>query len=105
MRLRPNKPQMSSRVSGLQDVVIASAARTPVGSIGGALSSLTAPQLGSAAIAATVERAGLPSDTDAIEEVFFGNVVSAGIGQAPARQATLGAGAPSAPSMPTAPPH
>lgn len=71
-------------------VVIVSAARTPMGGFQGELRSLTAPQLGSAAIAAAVERAGIAPD--AVEEVLFGCVLPAGLGQAPARQAALGAG-------------
>nr|WP_314583702.1 acetyl-CoA C-acyltransferase [uncultured Pseudomonas sp.] len=71
-------------------VVIVSAVRTPMGGFQGDLKSLTAPQLGSAAIRAAVERAGLsPSD---VEQVLFGCVLPAGLGQAPARQAALGAG-------------
>ncbi|MBX8606533.1 acetyl-CoA C-acyltransferase [Pseudomonas cichorii] len=71
-------------------VVIVSAARTPMGGFQGDLKSLTAPQLGSAAIRAAVERAGI--DPQDIEEVLFGCVLPAGLGQAPARQAALGAG-------------
>ncbi len=71
-------------------VYIASAARTPIGSFLGALSSLSAPELGAVAIKAALERAGLAAET--VDEVFFGNVLSAGIGQAPARQASLKAG-------------
>ncbi|WP_296259805.1 MULTISPECIES: acetyl-CoA C-acyltransferase [unclassified Pseudomonas] len=71
-------------------VVIVSAVRTPMGGFQGDLKSLTAPQLGSAAIRAAVERAGLaPAD---VEQVLFGCVLPAGLGQAPARQAALGAG-------------
>jgi acetyl-CoA C-acetyltransferase len=73
-------------------VYIASIARTPIGSFLGALSSLTAPQLGSAAIGAAVRRAGL--EPGQVDEVWMGNVLSAGIGQAPARQAALGAQLP-----------
>ncbi len=73
-------------------VYVASAARTPIGSFLGALSSLSAPQLGATAIRAALERAGVAADR--VDEVFFGNVLSAGIGQAPARQAALGAGLP-----------
>src|SRR5688572_10998291 len=73
-------------------VYIASLARTPIGSFLGALSSLTAPQLGSAAIGAAVRRAGL--EPGVIDEVWMGNVLSAGVGQAPARQAALGAQLP-----------
>ncbi len=75
-------------------VVILSGARTPMGGFQGELASLTAPQLGAAAIKAAVERAGLaPND---INETLMGNVLSAGVGQAPARQASLGAGIPNA---------
>jgi hypothetical protein len=73
-----------------RDVVVVSIARTPIGKIGGALSSLTAPKLGAHAIAAAVERANIPGT--AVEEAFIGNVVSANIGQAPARQAAIYAG-------------
>jgi acetyl-CoA C-acetyltransferase len=72
--------------------VILSAARTPVGSFGGSLSTLTAPELGTIAIKAAIERAGV--SVDEVSEVVFGNVLTAGLGQAPARQAALGAGLP-----------
>lgn len=72
--------------------VILSAARTPVGSFGGALSSLSAPQLGSIVVKEVLDRAGLAPDQ--VSEVLMGNVLTAGIGQAPARQAALGAGIP-----------
>ncbi|KAL6892622.1 Thiolase, N-terminal domain-containing protein [Trichoderma longibrachiatum] len=79
-------------MSGLPPVYIVSAARTPVGSFLGSLSSLSATQLGAAAIKGAVERSGVkPED---VEEVFFGNVLSANLGQAPARQAALAAGLP-----------
>ena len=71
-------------------VVIVSAARTPMGGFQGDFKGLTAPQLGAAAIRAAVERAGVAGD--GVEEVLFGCVLSAGLGQAPARQAALGAG-------------
>ena len=71
-------------------VYIVAAARTPMGSFLGALSSVPTPQLGAAAIRGAIERAGLP--TEAVDEVFMGNVLQAGLGQAPARQAALGAG-------------
>uniref|UniRef100_A0A6I8R4R7 acetyl-CoA C-acetyltransferase n=1 Tax=Xenopus tropicalis TaxID=8364 RepID=A0A6I8R4R7_XENTR len=74
----------------LNEVVIASAARTPIGSFQGSLSSLPATKLGSIAIKAAVERAGIPGDE--VKEVYMGNVLQAGQGQAPSRQATLGAG-------------
>jgi acetyl-CoA C-acetyltransferase len=72
------------------DVVIASAARTPMGGFQGALSSLAATELGAAAIRAAISRAGL--DGAQVDEVLMGNVLCAGLGQAPARQAALGAG-------------
>jgi acetyl-CoA C-acetyltransferase len=79
-------------MSGLPPVYIVSAARTPIGSFLGSLSSLSATQLGSVAIKGAVERSGVkPEDVD---EVFFGNVLSAGLGQGPARQCALGAGLP-----------
>jgi acetyl-CoA C-acetyltransferase len=75
-------------------VVIVSAARTPMGGFMGDLKSLAAPELGAIAIRAAVERAGLkPED---VQEVIMGNVLPAGQGQAPARQAALGAGMPPA---------
>ncbi|XP_053564525.1 acetyl-CoA acetyltransferase, mitochondrial [Bombina bombina] len=76
----------------LNEVVIASAVRTPIGSFQGSLSSLTATKLGSIAIKAAVERAGIAAE--AVNEVYMGNVLQAGQGQAPSRQATLGAGLP-----------
>ena len=73
-------------------VVIVSARRTPMGSFLGALSSVPAPQLGAAAITAAIDSAGLSAPD--IQEVFMGNVLSAGMGQAPARQAAMAAGIP-----------
>jgi acetyl-CoA C-acetyltransferase len=73
-------------------VVIVSVARTPLGGFLGELSGLTGPQLGAAAIKAAVERAGLSPEQ--VEEVIMGCVLPAGTGQAPARQASLGAGLP-----------
>lgn len=76
----------------MNDVVVLSGVRTPIGSFQGSLSSLSAPQLGAAAIRAALEKAGVsPND---VEEVLMGNVLSAAIGQAPARQASKGAGIP-----------
>lgn len=71
-------------------IVIVSVARTPMGGFQGELKGLTAPQLGAVAIRAAVERAGVA--LEGVEEVLFGCVLSAGLGQAPARQAALGAG-------------
>lgn len=73
-------------------VVIVGAARTPMGGFQGALAGIPAPALGSAAIGAALSRAGLAPD--AVEEVMMGCVLPAGMGQAPARQASLGAGLP-----------
>jgi acetyl-CoA C-acetyltransferase len=73
-------------------VYIASATRTPLGAFQGTLSALPAPKLGAVAIEAALQRAGLAADK--VEEVFMGNVLSAGIGQAPARQALIYAGLP-----------
>ncbi|KAL4734643.1 Thiolase, N-terminal domain-containing protein [Aspergillus similis] len=78
-------------MASLPPVYIVSYARTPVGSFLGSLSSQTAPQLGSHAIKAAVERADGIKFSD-VEEVFFGNVLSANVGQNPARQCALGAG-------------
>lgn len=78
-------------MSSLPPVYIAAVARTPVGSFLGSLSSLTAVQLGAHAIKAAVERVPEIKPED-VEEVFFGNVLSAGLGQAPARQCAIHAG-------------
>ncbi len=74
------------------DVVIVSARRTPIGAFLGALSPLSAVQLGSAAIKAAIESAGIGAGD--VQEVIMGCVLPAGLGQAPARQAALGAGVP-----------
>ena len=76
----------------LPPIYIVSAARTPIGAFLGSLSSVRAPELGATAIQGALARAKLAPD--AIEEVFMGNVLSAGIGQAPARQAAIYAGIP-----------
>ncbi len=73
------------------NVYLVAAARTPIGKFGGALSGTPAVELGATAIRAAVERSGLPSDAE-IAEVIMGQVLQAGSGQAPARQALLGAG-------------
>ena len=73
-------------------IVIASATRTPIGGLLGDFSGLAAHQLGSVAIKAAVERAGVTGDS--VDEVLMGNCLMAGQGQAPARQAVLGAGLP-----------
>src|SRR4051794_22291339 len=71
---------------------IIAARRTPIGKLLGSLSPVPAPQLAATAIRAAVADAGLP--TDSLDEVIMGNVLSAGVGQAPARQAALAAGIP-----------
>ncbi|MEN9577906.1 MAG: hypothetical protein RJA70_915 [Pseudomonadota bacterium] len=77
----------------LHSVYIVSAARTPIGSYLGALADISAPTLGATAIQAAVDRAGVGAGS--IDEVYMGNVLSAGIGQAPARQAAMKANLPS----------
>ena len=78
-----------------KDVVIVGSARTPIGSFQGALASLSAPKLGAIAIKEALARAGLRGDAlGDIGEVYMGCVLPAGIGQAPARQASIGAGVP-----------
>lgn len=73
-----------------KEVYIVSAVRTPLGSFGGKLSGLTAVELGSTAIKGALAKSGVAADQ--IQEVFMGNVISANLGQAPARQAAIGAG-------------
>ena len=76
----------------MKDVVIVSVARTPIGSFMGSLSSIPATKLGAIAIKGALEKINL--DANLVDEVFMGNVVSAGLGQAPARQAAIYAGIP-----------
>src|ERR1700752_1234732 len=76
----------------MREAYVISGARTPIGSFGGALASKSARELGGVALAAAVARAGVPPQ--AVEQVIMGNVLAAGLGQAPARQAGLGAGIP-----------
>ncbi|KAM0842175.1 hypothetical protein ACQ4PT_058533 [Festuca glaucescens] len=83
---------MGSDVVGPIDVCVVGVARTPMGSFLGGLSSLPATKLGAIAIEAALKRANV--DPSAVQEVFFGNVLTANLGQAPARQAALGAGIP-----------
>ena len=78
----------------MKDVVIASAARTPIGKFQGSLAGLRAPDLGALAAVEAMRRAGI--EPDAIEEVIFGNVLAAGLGQNPARQVARAAGVPDA---------
>jgi len=74
------------------DVFLVAAARTPIGRLGGAFADVPATTLGAVAIRAAVERSAVP--LDAIDEVYMGQVLQAGAGQAPARQASLRAGLP-----------
>jgi len=76
----------------MQEVFIVAAVRTPIGSFGGKLSGISATKLGATAIKGALEKCGLSSDK--VDEVFMGNVVSANLGQAPARQAARFAGVP-----------
>src|SRR5207344_1269478 len=82
-------------------VYVVSAARTPIGKFGGALSTVPAVELGGVAIRAAVERAGLDPATAVIDDVLMGQVLQAGAGQAPARQAALRAGLPDSTSATT----
>jgi acetyl-CoA C-acetyltransferase len=77
-------------INPMKEVYIVSAVRTPLGSFGGKLSGLTAIELGSVAIKGALDKAGI--DPKEVEEVIMGNVISANLGQAPARQAAIGAG-------------
>ncbi len=92
-RIRALARYISPMPDASRTPVIVSAARTPVGKFLGALSSLSAPELGAVAIRAALERAGIAGDQ--VQEVIMGNVVQGGVGQAPARQASLEAGIPS----------
>src|SRR5688572_9015622 len=83
---------MNSNGKKPHDAVILSGARTPMGRFMGVLTSVPATQLGGTAVRAAVERAGI--DPAAVNEVIMGNVLQAGEGQAPARQAALGGGLP-----------
>jgi acetyl-CoA C-acetyltransferase len=80
----------------MKEVVIVSATRTPIGSFGGSLASLSASQLGAIVIKSAVEKAGLKPEH--IQEVYMGNVLSANIGQAPSTQAAIFAGLPPLPA-------
>ena len=86
-------------MSNENEAVILSAARTPVGRFQGTLGSVSATELGAIAVKAAVERAGI--NPEEIEEVIMGNVVSAGIGQAPARQSGILGGLPASVSATT----
>jgi len=87
LRVQQQLQRCYSSKTSLNDVVIVSAARTPMGSFRSSLASLRAPELGAVAVKAVVERAGV--DPHAVEECYMGHVLQAGAGQAPARQAAL----------------
>jgi acetyl-CoA C-acetyltransferase len=76
----------------VREVIIVSAVRTPIGSFNGALSSISATKLGALVVAEAIRRAAIPKE--AVDEVIMGNVIAAGLGQAPARQASIYAGLP-----------
>ncbi len=81
-------------MKSIREVVIASAARTPIGSFNGGLASVKATQLGALVIKEALQRSGVPAEK--VDEVIMGNVLPAGLGQAPARQAAIFAGLPDA---------
>jgi acetyl-CoA C-acetyltransferase len=83
----------------MQEAYVVGAARTPIGRFLGALATLTAPEMGAVAVRAALERARVPAT--AVEDVLLGNVIQAGVGQAPARQAALRAGIPASASAMT----
>jgi acetyl-CoA C-acetyltransferase len=85
-------PPLDRAGSALKDVVIASACRTPIGKFQGALAGFSAPELGGLAVAEAIRRAGI--EASAVEEVILGNVLQAGLGQNPARQAARAGGVP-----------
>ena len=87
-----NRRLVAAAARDPRQVCIVSAARTPIGGFNGSLASMTAPQLGAAAITAAIERAKI--DKSAVDECWMGNVLSAGMGQAPARQAARAAELP-----------
>ena len=89
---RRTQRALFSSASSPNEAVIVSACRTPIASFGGSLSSMPAPKLGATVVKEAVERAGI--DASMVDEVFLGNVCSAGMGQAPARQAAIFAGLP-----------
>src|SRR5690242_19889495 len=92
IRRPPSKTLKPRRMSMSDDVVIVSAARTPVGSFNGAFSTLPAHDLGKVAIKAALERAGV--EPARVSEVIMGQILTAGQGQNPARQASIAAGVP-----------
>jgi acetyl-CoA C-acetyltransferase len=97
--MMPNTTRLGETMSKETEAVILSAVRTPIGKFQGTLSSLPATKLGAVAVKAAVQRAGI--DAKDIEEVLMGNVLQAGEGQAPARQAAIYAGIPATVSATT----
>jgi len=89
---RQSARRLSSAAKSPRDAVIVGVARTPVGGFNGSLAALKAPELGSAAICAALDRAGVPKES--VEQCWMGNVIASGMGQAPARQAAQMAGLP-----------
>jgi acetyl-CoA C-acetyltransferase len=90
--LYSTKINLLEEVSLMEEVVILSAARTPIGKYGKALMGFTAPQLGTIAVKEALKRSGV--EASQVDECIMGNVLSAGLGQNPARQAAIGAGLP-----------
>eukprot|EP01138_Halocafeteria_seosinensis_P016196 gb/GECG01016526.1/.p1 GENE.gb/GECG01016526.1/~~gb/GECG01016526.1/.p1 ORF type:complete len:168 (+),score=11.61 gb/GECG01016526.1/:1-504(+) len=88
--IRRFMPRSFSTATNPNDVVIVSAVRTPIGSIGSTLADVSATDLGATAIRGAVDRVGI--DPVEVQEAYFGNVVSASLGQAPARQAAIKGG-------------
>jgi acetyl-CoA C-acetyltransferase len=88
----PTPENLAMATNPADPIVILSYARTPMGSFQGALSGMAATELGATAVKAAIERAGI--DGEQVDKVFMGNVLQAGLGQAPARQAAIGAGLP-----------
>ncbi len=78
----------------MAEAVLLAGVRTPIGSLNGSLAELSAPELGAACVQESLQRAGLGGDPSVVDEVIMGNVIGAGIGQNPARQASLKAGLP-----------
>src|SRR3546814_510128 len=89
---RPESAQAPEERKMNKDIIIAGYARTPMGGFQGALASVSAPELGAVAVKAAVERSG--AAPEAIDRIYMGCVLPAALGQAPARQAALGAGLP-----------
>lgn len=87
--IHPTEPVLTADLQAHEAVIVA-AARTPVASLNGALKSFTAPQLGAIALKHALESKKI--DPALVEEIYFGNVVQAGVGQSPARQVALNAG-------------